>query len=77
MLHDFTIITYYNLADCLLKIWKFQQCCSTMNVWDTETTHRLKAISVEKKNQTLPLYTLSLQHYWGADSATTAVFEAF
>ena len=55
------------------KSESFGNVWNVWNVWDTETTYRLSW----KQNQTLPPYSLSLQHYWGADSATTAVFEAF
>ena len=44
------------------KIWKFWQWSFPMNVWDTETTYRLKNHLSWKQNQTLPP-TISLEHY--------------
>ena len=50
MLHDFTINTYYNLADCLLKNLKVLAMFGMFGMFETlRQPYRLKAISVENK----------------------------
>ena len=52
------------------KIWKLWQCCFPMNVWDTETTYRLKTISVENKIK--PCYHTLIQSFeWGSEIKTS------